>query len=869
MSDKFSETMKKRIELSADCPKQRVELHAHTKMTNTFGICSARELIDRAVEFGHSAVAITDNCSVQAFPDAEFYSKNYKKNKIKIIYGWETEVMSSGFDEAPSEFTVLVRNQQGLKNLYKLVTQSFLSKRSIISSLSKADIDKRREGLLLGSGIGGEVLGEILYKRPWDEICETAKFYDYLEIYPTGILDFLVENGMLKDEEEVKEFNRTAVKLGEELNIPVVATGNVCYLDPADSICHSIMMCADGFDDGGKQPPEHFRTTEEMLREFSYLGEEKAYEVVVENTNLIADMIEKVNIIPKEQIYPEIDGENEIFKKKVLQKAYLLYGATLPESINTRIEDELAKIFGHGFTVHYEIARRLVEDSEKHGYHVGSRGAVGSSLVAFLAGITEVNPLPPHYICPKCHHIEFVEGVGSGYDLPDRSCPDCNEKMRGDGHNIPFETFAGFFGDKEPDIDLNFSPEYQKKAQEHLSEILGSEQTVFAGTIGSVPDITAYSFIKKYEADQGLAFDNEKTERLVSRLRGIKRCTNGHPGGVIAVPEGFDIEEITPLEILPDGRTVTHLCYHDLSGYLLIIDILAHDVSQMYRFLERETGVKISEIPMNDTEVYSLFTSPDALGVTSDAIFCETGSLALPECYSVFSRNLLTKCKPECFSDLVKISGLSHGTNVWTDNAEKLITSGTADLKSVISTRDDIFNYLIEKGFDKKSAFSIMEFVRKGKGRRLKDVGEFDVMAMLEKGVPEWYIESMQKIRYLFPKAHATAYMTAAVRLGWYKLNYPAEFYTAYFNNRLDNSRGLDTALQGKEAVRNRIVELLNTDEELNRFEKDELDKLLVFNEAMQRGISILPPEAPFSDDEDFTVIADTIFAPLKYTKNN
>ena len=860
-----TELLKEKNGRKDNAPKNRVELHAHTKMTETFGICSAKELIKRAAQYGHSAVAITDNSSVQAFPEAERYGK---ENGIKIIYGWEADFLKDSKGN-PSQFTALVKNQQGLKNLYELVSVSF---GSILFGMPiavyKKEVISFRDGLLIGTGNGGELFSAILDKKPWEKLCKIASFYDFLEIQPISNLDFLVENGVFQNKADIEDLNRTVVKLGEELNIPVVAAGNVCYLDPQDCICESIMMYAGDFDDGGKQPLQHFRTTEEMLGEFSYLGEEKAYEVVVKNTNLIADMIEKVNIIPKEQIYPEIDGANEIFREKVLQKAYLLYGTSLPESINTRIEDELAKIFGIGFTVHYEIARRLVENSEKHGYHVGSRGSVGSSLVAFLAGITEINPLPPHYICPKCHHIEFVEGVGSGYDLPDKNCPDCGEKMKGDGHNIPFETFAGFFGEKEPDIDLNFSPEYQKEAQEYLSEILGSEQTVFAGTIGSVPDITAYSFIKKYEADHSLTFDNEKTERLVSRLRGIKRCTNGHPGGVIAMPEGFDIEEITPLELLPDGRTVTHLCYYDLHGYLLKIDILAHDVSQMYRLLERKTGVKISEIPMNDAEVYSLFTSPEALGVTSDAIFCETGTLALPECHSGFLRKLLTICKPDCFSDLVKISGLSHGTNVWTDNAENLISSGTADLRSVIATRDDIFNYLIEKGFDRKDAFSIMEFVRKGKCRRLKDVGEFDVRKMREKGVPEWYIESMQKIRYLFPKAHATAYMTAAVRLGWYKLNYPAEFYTAYFNARFDNSRGIHTVFQGKEAVRKRIAELLNK-EDLNIYEEDELDELLVFNEAMQRGISILPPEVPFSDDGDFTVIADTIFAPLKYSGNN
>ena len=845
--------------------KQRVELHAHTKMTETFGICSVKELIDRAVEFEHSAVAITDNGSVQAFPEAERYGK---ENGVKIIYGWEANLHYSGRRD-PSEFIALVKNHNGLKNLYKLVTQSLRFLLEGTPTVWKKDLKKLREGLLLGSGICGEVFSAILGKKPWDEICKIAKFYDYLEICPTEILHFLIESGQFKNEEDIEDFNRTVVKLGEELNIPVVAAGDVCYTDPKDCICQSILMYAGGFDDEGKRPSQHFRTTEEMLGEFSYLGEEKAYEVVVENTNLIADMIEKVNIIPQKEIFPEIEDANKTFKEMVLRKAYLLYGTTLPRIINARIEDELAKIFGNGYTVHYEIARRLVEDSEKHGYHVGSRGAIGSSLVAYLAGITEVNPLPPHYLCPECRHIEFVEGVGSGYDLPDKNCPECNAKMKGDGHNIPFETFAGFRGDKEPDIDLNFAGEYQKKAQDHLSEILGNEKAVFAGTIGCVWDKTAYGFIKKYEYGHNLDYDDKTFEQLVNKLCGIKRVTGCHPGGVIAVPKSFDIEEITPLELLPDGRTVTHLCYNDLRDCLLKIDVLGHTVQDMYRFLERETGIRISEIPMNDSEVCSLFTSPDALGVTSKDIFCETGSLALPECHSGFSRKLLMTCKPECFSDLVKISGLSHGTDVWTDNAEELITSGTADLKSVIATRDDIFNYLTQKGFDREAAFSIMELVRKGKGWVLKDAGEFDVRKMREKGVPEWYIESMQKIRYLFPKAHATAYMIAAVRLAWFKLHFPAEFYTAYSNARFHNSRGIGTALQGKEAVKKRIAELLNKDEELYAFEEDELDELLVFNEAMQRGIRILPPEAPFSDDEDFTVFEDSIFAPLKYAENN
>ncbi len=844
--------------------KQRVELHAHTKMTETFGICSAKELIERAAQYGHSAVAITDNGSVQAFPDAESYGK---ENGIKIIYGWEADFLKDSKGN-PSQFTALVKNQQGLKNLYELVSVSFGSNLFCMPiAVYKKEVISFRDGLLIGTGNGGELFSAILDKKPWEKLCKIAGFYDFLEIQPVSNLDFLVENGVFQNKADIEDFNRTVVKLGEELNIPVVASGNVYYTDPQDCICHSIMMYAGGFDDERKQPLQHFRTTEEMLGEFSYLGEEKAYKVVVENTNYIADMIENVSIIPKEKILPEIDGEKEIFKKKVLQKAYLLYGTSLPIIISTRIEDELAKIFGHGYTVHYEIARRLVEDSEKHGYHVGSRGSVGSSLVAYLAGITEVNPLPPHYICPKCHHIEFIDSVGSGYDLPDKNCPDCNETMKGDGHNIPFETFAGFQGDKEPDIDLNFAPEYHKNAEDHLSEILGNKITVYAGTIGIVWDKTAYGFIKKYEADHNLKFNDKTVEQLVNKLRGIKRCTGGHPGGVIAVPN--DIEEITPLEILPDGRTVTHLCYNDLRNCLLKLDILAHTVQDMYRFLERETGVRISEITMNDAEVYSLFTSPDALGVTSDAIFCKTGTLALPEVGTPFARKLLMTCKPECFSDLVKISGLSHGTDVWTNNAENLISSGTADLKSVIAARDDIFNCLVQKGFDRKAAFSIMELIRKGKGRVLKDIGEFDIREMREKGVPEWYIESMQKIRYLFPKAHAVAYMIAAIRLGWYKLHFPAEFYTAYFNARFDNDRGIGTALQGKEAVGKRIAELLNKDEELYAFEEDELDELLVFNEAMQRGIRILPPEAPFSDDEDFTVIQNDIYAPLKYSANN
>ncbi len=842
--------------------RQRVELHAHTKMTEVLGICSARELINRAVEFGHSAVAITDDCSVQAFPEAERYGK---EKGIKIIYGWESEIFDSEGREL-AIFTALVKNQKGLKNLYKLVTQSFYSTPDLLPSVSKNHLENSREGLLLGSGIGGELFYEIIDKKPWDELCEIAKFYDYLEIYP---IELLYKSVKFNSKNEIKELNRTVVRLGDELNIPVVACGDVYYLDPDESICHNIILSEDDFDGEGKQPLMYFRTTDEMLSEFSYLGEEKAYEVVVENTNLIADMIEKIEIIPRKRLVPKIENSESTLREAVYGKANSLYGNPLPDSVKARIENELESITKNDFVLHYEIARRLVKGSENHGYHVGSRGCVGSSLVAYLAGITEVNPLPPHYICHECHHIEFVKEAESGYDLPDKRCPKCNKKMNGDGHNIPFETLAGFDGRKKPDIDLNFASEYQKKAQECLAEILGNKNVIYAGTIGSTMFKTAYEDVKCYFRNRDLK-PNEKTiDALACKLCGIKRTTGHHPGGIILAND-FDIEEITPLEIA-DGKTVTHLCYKDLLGCLFKIDILAHTVQDMYHYLEKATGVKVEDIPMNEKEVYSLFTSPDALGVTSDSIFCETGSLALPECHSSFSIMLLKKCRPKCFSDLIKICGLSHGTGVWADNAEDLITSGTADLKSVIATRDDIFNYLTQKGFDREYAFNITELVRKGIIRRLSDVVDealidgVDIGEMRKRNIPEWYIESMKKIYYLFPKAHAAAYMTAAVRLGWYKLHYPAEFYAAYLTYMADELSP-DLLTKGKEAVKARIKELKALDNELLDWrEKEELRVLLVINEAMERGIELLPPEAPFSDKNSFTAKSGRIRFPLNH----
>ena len=776
------------IDRKDDAYEKRVELHVHTKMSTMDGVSSPEELISRAAEFGHKAIAITDNCVVQAFPEASRAAERLrnKGTPIKVIYGMEA-IICDAETGLQSRTVLLAKNQKGLKNLYKMVSWSHLENlHQSTPCITKEKLNELRDGLLIGCCTSGELFRAMIDEKPWRELRIIAEFYDYLEIQPLDTYRSVHEEDYTVTQEQLLQYNRDVVDLGKELNIPVCAAGNVYFCDPEDEIYRRILMHGRGEDNADDQIPLYLRTTEEMLDEFSYLGEKQAYEVVVSNPDCIADNIDFIQPIPQGIYYPHIDGSDDELQDCVRSRAKRIYGDPLPDVVSGRLERELKTITDNGFSVIYVIAKRLAEDSEAHGYHVGSRGSVGSSLVAFLAGITEVNPLPPHYVCPSCRHTEFfADGtVGSGFDLPDKVCPLCSSKMKGDGHNVPFETFAGLSGDKMPDIDLNFAGDYQSFAQNCLRFILGRDHVFFAGTISTISWKTASQYVNQYVNDHNLKICKEEVALLAKGLIGIKRTTGRHPGGLMIIPNEYDAEDFTPLQYpansIVGAEVSTHFNFLDLHNFCLKVDILGHSVYDMIHQLEENAGVKVNDIPMNDPAVYSLFTSPDALGVTTEEIGCDTGTLSLPEVSTPFVRQMLKMCNPNNFSDLIKISGLSHGTDVWFDNAQYLISNGICTLTDVAAVRDDIMNYLMDKGLDKKTAFKIMEATRKGIANRI--LTEENINDMLGHGVPEWYIESLKKIRYMFPKAHAVAYMISAVRLGWYKLYYPKEYYKTYLS---------------------------------------------------------------------------------------
>lgn len=772
-----------------DCAEEkRVELHLHTKMSTMKGVSSAETLISRAAEFGHRAIAVTDDCAVQAFPEAYQASKRLanKGTNIKVIYGMEA-IIHDDESNLQSCAVLLAKSQKGLKNLYKLVSWSHLENlHKNTPCITKEKLTELRDGLYIGCCTSGELFRAVCNGKPRDLLRNIAEYYDYLEIQPADTYLSVFENDNTLTQEQLLEYNRVVVDLGAELNIPVCATGNVFFCDPEDEVYCRILMHGRGMDNADDQTPLYLRTTNEMLDAFSYLGEKKAYEVVVSNPGRIADSIDFIQPVPQGMFYPDVDGSEDELQECVRSRAKKLYGDPLPDVVSERLERELKSIIENDFSVIYVIAKRMVEDSEAHGYHVGSRGSVGSSLVAFLAGITEVNPLPPHYICPNCGHAEFfTDGtVGSGFDLPDKVCSICSSRMKGDGHNVPFETFAGLNGNKVPDIDLNFAGEYQSFAQNYLRSMFGRNHVFFAGTISTMAEKTATQYVKLYVSDNNLTISGDEVALLAQGLVGIKRNTGRHPGGLIIIPDEFDAEDFTPLQYpannSANAEVSTHFHFHDLYDLCLKVDILGHTVHDVIHKLEEDTGVKVGDIPMNDPAVYSLFTSPDALGITTEEIECNTGTLSLPEVSTPFVRQMLELCNPQSFSDLIKISGLSHGTNVWLDNAQYLIEKGVCSLADVIAVRDDIMNYLMEKGLDKIEAFKIMENTRKGRADRM--LTDENINNMLDHGVPEWYIESLTKIRYMFPKAHAVAYMISAIRLGWYKLYYPKEYYKAYLS---------------------------------------------------------------------------------------
>ncbi len=760
---------------------------------------------------------------------------------------------------------ILAKNLIGLKNLYKLVSESHINYFHRRPRIPKSLIEANREGLIIGSACeAGELYKAIIKNRSLNEIRNIVKFYDYLEIQPIENNMYLVREGTVKDENQLREINKKIYKLGKENKKPVVATGDVHFLDPEDEIYRRILMSGQKFQDADIQPPLYFRTTEEMLEEFSYLGEEIAEEVVIKNTNLINDMIEEILPIPEGTFPPVIEGAEEELRRITYDKAVEVYGNPLPEIVENRLERELSSIIKNGYAVMYIIAQKLVWKSLEDGYLVGSRGSVGSSFVATMSGITEVNPLVPHYVCPNCKYSEFFNDgyIASGADLPDKICPKCQAKLSKDGHDIPFEVFLGFEGDKEPDIDLNFAGEYQSVAHKYTEELFGEGYVFRAGTIGTIAEKTAYGFVKKYLEERDISVNVAEINRLVQGCTGIKRTSGQHPGGVMIIPKYKDILDFTPIQYPADdknsGVITTHFDYNAISGRILKLDILGHDVPTIIRMLGDVTGVDPTKIPLDEPKTMKLFTSTESLGITKDDINCEVGTLGIPEFGTKFVRQMLIDTKPSTFSELVRISGLSHGTDVWINNAQSLVKENIAPLSKVISTREDIMLNLINSGMNKKKAFKIMEKVRKGKGLSKEEEEE-----MRSLNVPEWYIESCNKIKYMFPKAHAAAYVMMSFRIAYFKVYFPETFYATYFTIKA-NDFDADLVIKGKETVKNKIQELEKLGNDMTAKEKNLLTVLEVVLEMYARGYKIQNVDIYKSDSDRFIIDENGILPPLK-----
>jgi DNA polymerase-3 subunit alpha (Gram-positive type) len=832
--------------------KKRVELHAHTKMSAMDGLNDVSEMIRTAARWGQKAIAVTDHGVVQAFPDAQ-KTLLYEKLDLKVIYGLEGYLYDDSGDTGKkidykskntNHIIILARTQEGLKNLYKLVSISHLKYFYKKPRIPKSILSAYREGLIIGSACeAGEVYQGILNGKPQEEMEQIADYYDYLEIQPLANNQFLIDNGRVADVETLKEINRKIIALGKKLNKPVVATCDAHYSEPEESLYRKILMAGQGYKDIEGDKGLYLRTTEEMLAEFDYLGAELAREVVIDAPNHIADMIEKLAPVPSGKFPPKIDGADEKLRSSCIENAIRIYGDPLPKIVQERLDRELDSIINNGYAVMYVSAAMLVQKSLSDGYLVGSRGSVGSSFAATMGGITEVNPLPPHYICPnpECKNSEFIldGSYDCGIDMPDKVCPKCGEEYKKDGFNIPFEVFLGFEGDKEPDIDLNFAGEYQPVAHKYVEDIFGKENVFRAGTIGTIADKTAYGFVMKYFEERQQPVNKWEADRLAKCCTGVRRTTGQHPGGIIIVPDGHEIYEFCPVQRpandMETDIITTHFDYHSLDENLLKLDILGHDVPSMIRQLQDMTGLDPLKVPLKDKRVDSIFNGIDSLDIKDPDYKFTHGTYGIPEFGTKFVRQMLDDTKPASFADLVRISGFSHGTDVWINNAQDFIRNGSATMKDAISTRDDIMNYLILKGLPHKIAFKIMENVRKGRG-----ITTEEAELMTKHNVPEWYIESCRRIKYMFPKAHAVAYVMMSYRIAYYKVYYPVEFYSTFFTTKV-NDFDAETIMKGSKAVREKIELIEAKGKNATNKEAEELTVLEVVYEMYARGYEFYP----------------------------
>ena len=826
-----------------------------------------RHSLDALVEF----YKIEDFQHHRACDDARvlaliFMNMAEQMKAFGVLTVFEMNEMANSSERQTYHIILLVKNKTGMKNLFRIISESYLDYFYKKPRIPKSVLEHYREGIIVGSACeAGELFTAVTEGKRDEELKKTAEFYDYLEIQPLGNNMFMVNSGSVPNEEALKKFNMKILEIGEKTKRPVVATGDVHFLEKHDEISRKILLTGMKFSDAGRHIPLYYRTTEEMLGEFKYLPKEKAYEIVVENPNRIADMIEDVRPIPKGSYTPKMEGAEERLKALCHKRALEIYKNPLPEIVEKRLDRELSAIIKNGFAVLYVIAVDLVSNSEEKGYLVASRGSVGSSFVATLAGITEVNPLPPHYFCKNksCPYSEFITdgSYGSGYDLPDKNCPECGEKLAKEGQDIPFETFLGFKGEKAPDIDLNFSGEVQAIAHKYTEELFGRENVFRAGTIGALADKTAYGFVMKYLEEKGITLNAAHTDWLVSRCVGVKRTTGQHPGGIIVVPREMEIYDFTPVQHPADdvksGVVTTHFPFEFLHDTILKLDLLGHDVPTKYKILKDMTGIDVRDLPPNDKNVMELFVSTRSIGVNPKDIYNELGTFGIPEMGTKFVRQMILETKPETFADLLQISGLSHGTNVWVGNARELIKNETCKLPEVIGIRDNIMLYLMHKNIDSGTAFQITESVRKGKGL----TREWE-QTMRDGGVPDWYIDSCKKIKYMFPKAHASAYIIAAMRLGWFKVYRPLEFYASYFTVQPE---GLDAelALSGTSNIRGYVEETDKKGMEATQKENDVMTAMLLVLEMYARGLKFLPVDIYKSEAFEYKIEEGKIRLPF------